>query len=557
MPAALAADDAWLSRYGAATEVGRLVAAFDWSSTPLGPPDAWPVELRVAVQMCLTTRFPMLIMWGPDLRMIYNGAYREITGDKHPAALGARVQDVFPEIWDTIGPMARQVMESAEPTWSEHEPLLINRSGFLEDTRFIWSYSPLIASDGTVTGVVDIVSETTAQVHAQRRLAGLSQLGAALFDAIEVAEVCRRSIEVLAGWDDDVVDAHIHLRRDDDLDLVASGGGAGGPIARDRLAEVTERGVAHRFVGEGHRPGQPVDAVALPLGGVRGGPRGALVIEPAPTLGFDAEHAAFIAAVASTIGTAIESAHRREVELGEHRRISETLQAAMLQPASPHVTVAARYRAAEESLAAGGDWYDVIDLGQHRSAMVVGDCVGHGLAAAATMGQLRSALRAYLLQGHGPAAALEHLDLFAASTPGAFAATVVCAVIDREQATLTYARAGHPPPVLGHGDTTRWLDEGLSVPIQVAVGRERQQAVLSYAEGSLLVLYSDGLVERRTESIDVGLGRLEAAVGDLSSPEVGVEQAADRILASLLRDSPPQDDVVLVAKRLRLDRALP
>jgi len=118
----------------------------------------------------------------------------------------------------------------------------------------------------------------------------------------------------------------------------------------------------------------------------------------------------------------------------------------MLKPVSDLPTVAARYLPAVGRLAVGGDWYDVISIGNRQRGLIVGDCVGHGLEAATVMAQLRSAARAMILEGRDPAAVLEGLDTFASSIEGAACATVVCAVFDRNKRTLTYARAGHPPP---------------------------------------------------------------------------------------------------------------
>ncbi len=102
-------DDAdWFRVATSSSATGRLVAAFDWASTSIGAPHCWPAGLRAACGICLTSRFPVLVVWGPDLRMIYNDGYREIIGAKHPAAIGAPVADVFPEVWAVIGPMFEQ-----------------------------------------------------------------------------------------------------------------------------------------------------------------------------------------------------------------------------------------------------------------------------------------------------------------------------------------------------------------------------------------------------------------------------------------------------------------
>ncbi len=108
-------------------EVGARFAAFDWSLTPLGPISTWPSELRGAVSICLTSRFPMLIWWGSEYVMIYNDGYRPMLGTKHPQALGSPGKDVWPEIWDSVGPMLDSVMNSGVATWSRDQKLMLER----------------------------------------------------------------------------------------------------------------------------------------------------------------------------------------------------------------------------------------------------------------------------------------------------------------------------------------------------------------------------------------------------------------------------------------------
>jgi serine phosphatase RsbU (regulator of sigma subunit) len=152
-----------------------------------------------------------------------------------------------------------------------------------------------------------------------------------------------------------------------------------------------------------------------------------------------------------------------------------------------------------------------------------------------------------LLEGRDPASVLEGLDVFAGSVEGAYCATVVCALIDRRTGVITYSRAGHPPPLVSGTDGARWLEDGLSVPLAVIDGLERRNATASMNREDVLVLYSDGLVERRDESIDDGLARLAATVerGDDES----VAELADRLLREMLSDG-SNDDVVVVVKCL-------
>ena len=174
----------------------------------------------------------------------------------------------------------------------------------------------------------------------------------------------------------------------------------------------------------------------------------------------DAGQRLFLHLVAASLGNALSAAlaHNRQVD--DLQAVSSALQAAMLPPDPGSATWHTRYRPADHRLAVGGDWYDVVALPDGRFGLVVGDCVGHGLAAAAIMGQLRSAARALLLQDLGPAATLDGLDRFAQTLPGAECASVVCAIVDDTSRTITYSVAGHPPPLVVDEGSGRWLDEG-------------------------------------------------------------------------------------------------
>lgn len=242
----------------------------------------------------------------------------------------------------------------------------------------------------------------------------------------------------------------------------------------------------------------------------------------------------------------LREAHERE------RRAALTLQEAMLySPDLPgHGDIAVRYLPAIASLNVCGDWYDVVDLSEDKYTVAVGDVVGHGLEAAAVMGMLRSALSGAVRALHEPAAAMDVLDGYAEIFPGALASTAVKAVVDDRRKRITYASAGHLPPVLCHPDgTVDLFDQATNPPLGVLgqQGKHAQVAV-SYAPGDTLVLYSDGLVERRGEDIDVGLRRLTSAVA--AHTGLNPDRLADTVLRSLgVADGGP-DDIVLIVVRL-------
>ncbi|QXC61105.1 SpoIIE family protein phosphatase [Aquihabitans sp. G128] len=524
--------------------MGALVAAHDWSATPLGHPDGWPAGLRLATQIVLTTRFPMLLAWGPDLVKIYNDGYRPMLGDKHPQALGAPAREIWPEVWDIIGPLLEASLGGATSSF-EHQLLELDRNGYLEESYFSFCYSPVRDDDGTVGGVLDVVTETTEQVVNRRRLECVADLAAELVTAHDVAEVGRRAVASLRTCVDDIASAEVHLAVGDQIVQVATSRRA----VIDGIAPEDLRGMVGgepRLLDPTWEEGRPGHRWASPIGAATSA-QGVLVVDLSPKRPFDDGYRTYLELIARTIGAAIDHAHTRSAELGEQRRISDALQSAMLQPASDLPTVAARYLPATGNLSVGGDWYDVLGLDDGRRALVVGDCVGHGLEAAAAMGQLRTASRTLLLEGRGPAEVLESMDRFASSVTGAACATMACAVVDLEARSITYALAGHPAPLLAGPGGATWLTEGSGLPLAVVGGQRRCQAVTSFDPDDLLVLYSDGLIERRGEDIDIGFERLRAAAA--ARLDQSVQQLADGLLDDLL-DPEGRDDVALVVKRL-------
>ncbi|MEU9135016.1 SpoIIE family protein phosphatase [Streptomyces sp. NPDC048404] len=238
----------------------------------------------------------------------------------------------------------------------------------------------------------------------------------------------------------------------------------------------------------------------------------------------------------------LRRAHARE------REVAVALQDALLPSPNQVVThhAAMRYQPATSSLNVCGDWYDLVALDGDRMAIAVGDVVGHGLSAACVMGQLRSALSAASRAAPGPARALEVLGLYARSVEGAESTTAVTAWIDWESNTITYSSAGHPPPALLRGDgRVEFLDGATDPPLGARPEHvERPEATTDFVAGDTLVLYTDGLIERRTEDIDVGLGRLAAALTHHRGAEP--EVLADALLSDLLPPGGVTDDTALV-----------
>jgi PAS domain S-box-containing protein len=182
--------DAAARLVGAArTPMAAAVAAFDWASTPLGPIASWPQGLRAAVGICLNSRFPMFVWWGPQLINIYNDGYVPMLGKRHPAALGRPARETWNDIWNDVGPQADAVMRRGEATWNDRRPLRMERNGYVEDTWFTWSYSPIPNADGSVGGLFCAVTEETQRVRAEaerdRLVAQLESERAKLADLFE------------------------------------------------------------------------------------------------------------------------------------------------------------------------------------------------------------------------------------------------------------------------------------------------------------------------------------------------------------------------------------
>ena len=247
---------------------------------------------------------------------------------------------------------------------------------------------------------------------------------------------------------------------------------------------------------------------------------------------------------ADRVALAIEHvrAYRRE------HHIAETLQHSLLPqtlPALPGVMLAKRYLPAASEAEVGGDWYDALGLTGGRVLLVMGDVSGKGLAAASTLGALRSAIRAYALEGHGPAQIAERLNTFVLAEPvREHMATLVLAVFDPVDAQLSYVNAGHPPPLALSADgVPRFLDGARSVPLGVLPFPGYHEETVTLEQGGALVLYTDGLVERRTEHLDLGLDRLAIAAAD---GPLEAEALCDRLLRAALPTGATNDDVALL-----------
>ena len=240
-------------------------------------------------------------------------------------------------------------------------------------------------------------------------------------------------------------------------------------------------------------------------------------------------------------------ARKREQEVG--RRLQRSLLSGAL-PSADAFELDVVYRPAESGMEVGGDWFDAFWIDDGGTiALVVGDVVGHGIDAAATMGQVRSAVRALVSTGLTPAALLERLDEYAWRHEVAKMCTLVFAELSLRAGALRFASAGHPPPLLAiPGQEPRFAWGGQSAPLDAyGFDGNRDEATESLPPGSMVLLYTDGLVEQRSKPLDHGMERLRSTVGAHRSDTVAV------LLGRLIRGLPDQehrDDVCVLGARL-------
>jgi serine phosphatase RsbU (regulator of sigma subunit)/anti-sigma regulatory factor (Ser/Thr protein kinase) len=252
--------------------------------------------------------------------------------------------------------------------------------------------------------------------------------------------------------------------------------------------------------------------------------------------------------VADRVALSIE--HSRLMVQGQ---IAETLQRSLLPrtlPQVPGLRMAARYLPAADESAVGGDWYDVIELGSQRIGFVIGDVAGHGMAAATFMGQLRSAIRAYALDSDGPAEVLTKLAEFSDRMRSRMA-TVIYATLNLNTWEVRYARAGHPYPLILHtdGSSEFLIDQG-GPPLGTLGGHRYDERRVALAAGETLLLYTDGLIERRGRKLAEGEANLtKIATSAPDEPELKCQA----ITSQLTRDIAIADDIaVLVVQTVGL-----
>ena len=327
---------------------GRLMAHRDWDDTPLGPVSGWPQSLRAAVRMVLSSRYPMLLLWGEQYTQLYNDAYSALIGDKHPAALGGDVRITLAEGWDVLRPLIEEAMATGVASWVPALQLLLDRAGYREEAYFSVSHAPARDDEGRTVGVLTVCSEVTEQVVGERRLRLLRDLSLqGGGQTVDVAHTCARMVQAVGEHPLDVPFAAIYLRDGLLLRRVACVGtdAAGAPVESALPAVVgpaatgdgaywglaaAAAGERAEVVGISQRvvvPAGPWDdavqnALALPLPSADDRqPAGVLLVGVSPSRGLDEAYRSFFHLLGQQMSVAVRNAQTYE----EERRRAEAL----------------------------------------------------------------------------------------------------------------------------------------------------------------------------------------------------------------------------------------
>ncbi|MFI5083278.1 MAG: SpoIIE family protein phosphatase, partial [Streptosporangiales bacterium] len=407
------------------------------------------------------------------------------------------------------------------------------------DGRRIWvsgSFNEVRDPEDGRRRVVGTFRDITAEHYAVQREAALAAMGLVVSRAGSAAQVLQEALgEVRRLWRAREVTAATWTGAGQVT--VASTGSAldwdalPGAL-RDTLAGLRE---------------QPL---LTPTAGAPGGV-GIRLEHPAGTLGIwielgsgrvmTAEDRTLLSLVGGYLGQALNRAYQTD----QQRETALALQRAILGPSRLPTGFAVRYEPATRPLEVGGDWYDIVELPDGRIGIMVGDCVGHDLGAATVMGQLRSACRALLLQDASASQALTAMDRFASSVPEAECATVFCGILDPATGSLRYSSAAHPPGIVVHPDgNVVLLDGARSLPLAIRQDAGRTEADYVLPPRSTLLLYTDGLVERRRQPLTAGIAAAGAAVHEAG--EASLEELASQLMTRLAPAEGYEDDVAMV-----------
>ena len=329
-------------------DMARLMRSFDWAATPLGAPRTWPQSLRSALSICLGSAFPIALYWGPELALVYNDAWSPILGAKHPWGLGRSGREVWPEIWDTIGPLFEHVLSTGEATYSEDQLLPMRRHGFTEECYFNYTFSPIRGESGRVEGIFNAVVETTYRVIHERRTRLLRELGERTAATRSSREACTLAAVTLGAAPADLPFCAVYL-----VDEAARGArlagvaglDPGGPAApaflplddtnapwplalaqkSGRVEVVSALPERFGFVLPGGPWPEPASAALLApiVTGASSRAAGFLVVGASPRLSLDEAYRQFVERAATHVATALANAAAYEAEAARAAALAE------------------------------------------------------------------------------------------------------------------------------------------------------------------------------------------------------------------------------------------
>jgi signal transduction histidine kinase/DNA-binding response OmpR family regulator len=320
-------------------KMGARMRAHDWAQTPFGPTKCWPQSLRSAVSICLNSRFPIAIYWGPELALIYNDAWSPILGEKHPWALGRPGREVWPEIWDAIGPLYAQVQSTGEGVWQQDQLLPMRRHGYTEECYFNFTFSPIRGEDGRVEGIFNAVIETTFRVIEERRTKVLRDLLEQTVKATTAQEACALAASIMGKANADIPFCLVYLAEADGsrCRLAASAGLPLGSPAAPAEIELQNADAPWPFPASGSMemiehvaradekldaplpggawPEPSREAYVVPIAGpVPGEPAGFLVAGISPRRRDDDDYRTFVGRAAAQISSVLSTVRSFEAE---------------------------------------------------------------------------------------------------------------------------------------------------------------------------------------------------------------------------------------------------
>ncbi|NNH22164.1 PP2C family protein-serine/threonine phosphatase [Pseudokineococcus marinus] len=521
--------------------------------------------------MIATVPVPGCLLWGPDLRVAPNEAFVALVGDQHDGVVGRPAAQVLAEAWPVLGPAVETVTATGAGALLPDQALRLRRGPATHGVNLTCSVSAVTDDRGRVLGVVLLAVETTEQVLDRRRLELLTRLNLALADVLDPTDLADLALPVLRSAPGDLAAVDLltpHTASSGSADS-SSTVQAGRVVPYEpRLAALEPNldGALDEALAVHASPAGEVAWVRLPSS--RPGTRRPVLVVLAPAATPVAgAYRHFLELVAASLAAALDRAHAHTLEQAAGdvtRALSRALQESMLTdlPQPDHLHLHTRYVPAMDTAKIGGDWYDALVLPDGATAVVIGDVVGHDVQAAAAMGQVRAMLRTLSWAfEEPPSVILTRLDQALRDLRVTCMATVLLARIEQTPADaavglrrLRWSDAGHPPPLLVHPDgTAELLTARNDLLVGVHPDAPRHDHTATLPPGSTLVLYTDGLVERRDQPLSTGLETLRTTAArhaDLPLPAF-----VDALLAHDTRTGrgtgrPHDDDVAVLAVRM-------